>query len=144
MVNGVQQSPMEGTSMLAFLSGQTAQVHPHGFSAGWELNGRKAMRQGDWKIVQANPPWGTGRWELYNVREDREERNNVADRHPDRLKALVTAYETYRHDNGVIDIPGLAERKGYSNGTHYYQDMLDDTPPAMAGATAPKPKAQAR
>lgn len=141
---GREVFPMEGTSMLAFLSGQTAQVHPHGFSAGWELNGRKAMRQGDWKIVQANPPWGTGRWELYNVREDREERNNVADRHPDRLKALVTAYETYRHDNGVIDIPGLAERKGYSNGTHYYEDMLDDAPPAMAGATAPKPKAHAR
>lgn len=116
--------PMQGNSMLAFLSGQAPQVHANGFSEGWELNGRKAMRQGDWKIVYANPPWGKGRWELYNVREDRTETNDVAKTHPDKLKALVALYDTYRRNNGVIDIPGLAERKGYSNGTHYYEDML--------------------
>lgn len=134
---GREVYPMEGNSMVAFLSGQAAQVHPEGFSAGWELNGRKAMRQGDWKIVQANPPWGTGRWELYNMREDREERDNLAARYPERLKALVNAYQTYQRNNGVIDIPGLAERKGYSNGTHYYQDMLDELHPATA-STAPE------
>ncbi len=116
--------PMQGNSMLAFLTGQAPQVHPNRFSSGWELNGRKAMREGDWKIVYANPPWGKGRWELYNVRKDRGERDDVAQQYPDKLRELTNLYERYQRENGVVDIPGLAERKGYSNGTQYYTDML--------------------
>ncbi|MGH8808539.1 MAG: sulfatase-like hydrolase/transferase, partial [Noviherbaspirillum sp.] len=119
--------PMTGESMLSFLSGETKTVHPDGFKEGWELNGRKAMRKGDWKIAYANKPWGSGKWELYNVAKDRSELHDVAKKYPTMLKELVAEYDKYKQDNGVVEFPGLAERKGYSNGTYYYQDILEQT-----------------
>jgi arylsulfatase A-like enzyme len=47
---------------------------------------RAAVRQGDWKLV-----WKTTlpqRVELFNIAEDRSEKNNVADQHPDIVAAL--------------------------------------------------------
>ncbi|KAI3610225.1 Arylsulfatase (plasmid) [Cupriavidus necator H850] len=115
-------APMRGNSMLPFLTGQRAAVHVE-FRMGWELNGRKAMRQGNWKIVQANAPWGKDRWELFDLSKDRAELNDLAASRPDKLKELVAAYEDYRRENGVVEFDGLDKRKGYSNGTSYYQDI---------------------
>lgn len=39
-----------------------------GEAADWELDGRKALRKDDWKIVHANEPWG-GKWELHNYED---------------------------------------------------------------------------
>ena len=86
------------------------------------------MRKGDWKIAYANKPWGKDRWELYHVSVDRSELHDLAERYPAKLKELVADYEKYQAANGVQDIPGFAERPGYSNGTHYYQDELDTNP----------------
>ncbi|GJH08517.1 hypothetical protein CBA19CS11_06785 [Caballeronia novacaledonica] len=45
---------MQGTSMLGFRSGQSSRVHGQ-FVEGWELNGRRAMRKGDWKMKKRIP-----------------------------------------------------------------------------------------
>ena len=116
---------MQGTSMLDFLSGQRKTVHSGQFTEGWELNGRKAMRKGDWKISYANKPWGTGEWQLFHVSVDRSELHDMATRNPAKLKELLADYGKYQTENGVQDIPGLAERPGYSNATHYYDDELE-------------------
>jgi len=119
---GREVAAMQGTSMRALLTGKRATVHPV-FRRGWELNGRRAMRVGDWKIVQANKPWGTGDWELYDLSKDRAERNDLAARHPDKLKELVAEYDRYAKQNGVVDFDGLASRPGYSNSLKYYEDV---------------------
>lgn len=115
--------PLRGRSMLAMLSGQRDAVHPADHVHGWELGGRKALRKGDWKIVYSNKPWGQGEWELYDLRTDRSELRNLAVARPEKLRELVAEYEQYAKEVGVVDIPGLAERKGYSNGTLYFEDM---------------------
>jgi arylsulfatase len=115
--------PMQGSSLLPMLTGQSERVHPKDQVTGWELGGRKALRKGDWKIVYANPPWGSGKWELYNLAEDRTELNDLAARYPRKLKELEAEYLRYAERTGTIDIPGLAERKGYSNGREYYEDI---------------------
>ena len=120
--------PIKGKSMLAWLTGNTPSVHPPDHVQGWELGGRKAVRKGDWKLVYANKPWGSGAWELYDLSKDRSELNNLASSRPDKLKELLAAYEEYTRDNGVVDIPGLAERPGFSNGREYYKDMLHGRP----------------
>lgn len=119
--------PMTGHSMLSFLSGQSKTVHPGEFKSGFELMGRKAFRKGDWKVVYANAPWGTGDWELYNLKNDRAELHNLARKHPAKLKELVAEYDQYAKKNEVADIPGLESRKGYSNGGDYYKDLLEQT-----------------
>ena len=45
-----------------------------------------AMRQGDWKLIYWHP---TQKFELFNIKEDISEEHNLAERHPDRVKAMA-------------------------------------------------------
>ena len=119
---GREVALMQGTSMRPLLTGQSQTVHPV-FRRGWELNGRRAMRVGDWKIVQANKPWGSGAWELYDLSRDRAELTDLAAQQPEKLKELLAEYERYTRENGVVDFEGLAARPGYSNSLKYYEDI---------------------
>lgn len=52
-----------------------------------------ALRQGDWKIIVANPenPRGLEPVELYDLAQDPAERRNLASLHPDRVDAMTLA-----------------------------------------------------
>lgn len=54
-----------------------------------------ALRQGDWKLIEF---FEDGALELYNLRDDLGEANNVAAKFPDRAQAMRTALKTWRHD----------------------------------------------
>ena len=88
-----------------------------------KLGGRKALRKGDWKIVSANQPWGTGDWELFNVAQDRTEGRNLAASNPQKLGEMLVAWRDYVRETGTLEIPNLANRPGYSNGAKYYEDL---------------------
>lgn len=115
--------PVKGRSLLAYLQGKAPSVYSPDDAIGWELGGRKALRKGDWKIVHANAPWGKDRWELYNLAQDRTEQNDLAASNPAKLAELLADWRRYVADNGVLEIPGLASRAGYSNGGRYYDDL---------------------
>lgn len=115
--------PLRGQSMLPYLKGQAKTVRGDNDTVGWELGGRKALRKGDWKIVFSNAPWGTNDWELYNVAEDRSESRNLAAANPQKLGELLVAWRDYVRETGTLEIPGLADRPGYSNGAKYYEDL---------------------
>ncbi len=54
-----------------------------------------AIRQGDWKLIE----WfETGRRELYNLRDDIGESNDLAARHPEKLDELSLAMRKWRLD----------------------------------------------
>jgi len=128
-----QVLPVKGKSLAAYLRGQAASVYGPDDVIGWELGGRKALRKGDWKIVQANAPWGKGRWELYNIAQDRTESRDLAAQRPDKLRELEREWTRYAADNGVIEFDGLADRPGYSNAGLYYKDLaLEARQPARA------------
>ena len=48
----------------------------------------RALRQGDWKIASAKK----GRWELYNVAEDRTELNDLSQKYPERVSAMAAEW----------------------------------------------------
>lgn len=121
--NGNTVVPLDGKSMLAYLKGDATQVHAKDQAMGWELGGRKALRKGDWKIVYANKPWGSGEWELYNIAADRHELHNLAAANPQKLGELLVAWNDYVRRTGTLEIPGLDERPGYSNSHGYYDDL---------------------
>lgn len=54
-----------------------------------------AIRQGDWKLIEF---FEEGALELYNLREDLGEANNLAAKFPDRVKALHAALKAWRKD----------------------------------------------
>src|SRR5690606_9834710 len=50
----------------------------------WEHEGNRAVRDGDWKLVakEGQP------WELYNMKNDRAEMNDLASSHPEKVSEL--------------------------------------------------------
>ncbi len=64
----------------------------------------KAYFAGQWKILWMPQPFGKGEWELFDVKEDPAEMNDLSGKYPDRLKKLVAKWEQYRIDNGVLDV----------------------------------------
>ena len=121
---GHELAPLQGVSLLPFLSGRQASVHER-FDKGWELFGQKAYRQGVWKIVYSVPPYGPGRWQLFNLRRDRAEQHDVSERYPQRLADLKAAYAAYVHRNGVQEVPQLAERISQRYGSSKYYETLE-------------------
>ncbi len=72
----------------------------------WEFHekgGRKALRKGDWKLVQynvLNPEKTTT--ELYNLANDIGEKNNVATEHPEIVKEMLELMKSARTESEVF------------------------------------------
>lgn len=64
----------------------------------WEHEGNRAVRQGRFKLVA-----GYGRdWDLYDMIRDRTEMDNLAARHPDRVRELGALYDRWAERCGVL------------------------------------------
>lgn len=81
-----KEPPYHGRSLAGALAGSSP---PTPRTLWWLHEGNRALRRGDWKIVAAREE----PWELYDLSRDRTETNNLAERHPDRLKELATEWE---------------------------------------------------
>ena len=81
--------PFEGKSLLPVLRGSRRQPHE---TLCWALYGNRAIRQGNWKLV-----WGASdkRWELYDLAADRTETEDLAAKHPERVKQMAAAWERW-------------------------------------------------
>ncbi|ENW03197.1 arylsulfatase [Acinetobacter beijerinckii] len=99
---GRQINTPSGYSWKAVLENKAQNIRPVNFSFADELHGSKYARQGDWKIaLQGNAKLGTGSWELYNLKNDRGETQNLAQNNPEKLQQLVDVYNQYTQKNGV-------------------------------------------
>ena len=94
--------PLRGRAMLGHLRGDTDRVHPANYGIGWEGSGRRAFRQGDWKIRWLWEPYGPDRWELFNVADDPGETNDLAAQYPNQLEDLAAGWENYVAETGVV------------------------------------------
>ncbi|MGD1835647.1 MAG: hypothetical protein ACPKQO_07980 [Nitrososphaeraceae archaeon] len=66
-----------------------------------ELFNNTAVFMSDWKAVK-NTALGDTDWKLFNITKDIGENNNLADKHPEILQELITGYDIYAKENGVI------------------------------------------
>lgn len=95
---GRKVEPVRGVSWTPYLEGKTDRVHSEQEAVGWELFGHRALRQGDWKLVGP----AEGGWQLFNLRTDPGETQDLATEHPARLKQLIAAWEKYAREVGVV------------------------------------------
>ena len=81
------------------------------------LGGRSAgaIRKGDWKLIEF---FDTGELELYNLKDDRGESQNLAEEYPEKSARLLRMLQEWRKVNGVI-IP--------ENCTNYNPEVRDHT-----------------
>jgi arylsulfatase A-like enzyme len=93
---------MRGKSMLPFLKGTAESIHPADFINGWETCGRAAVRRGDWKIVFIPKPKGPEKWQLYNLKSDPGEVDDLAEKLPKTMKELLKLWDDYVLECGVV------------------------------------------
>jgi arylsulfatase len=70
----------------------------------WEHEGNRAIRVGDWKLVAP----ARAAWELYDLAKDRGESNDLAARHPEKVReldALWTGQQTAFRSLALTDPP---------------------------------------
>ena len=107
---GREVAPMRGRSITGLLSGDAQSVYNAEESVGAEMAGGKWLRQGDFKAVFVPPPFGDGKWLLFDLSKDPGETNDLAAKNPQKLAALKAAWDQYAQDVGVVEISGPISR----------------------------------
>ncbi len=111
MFQGREVQSMQGRSVVPILTGERATIREPGDFMGWELFGKQAIRQGDWKILYVPsipsrdvrlPVLKPGQWQLYNLAEDPAEMNDLAGSNPAKLKEMLALWERYTTENNFI------------------------------------------
>jgi arylsulfatase len=95
--NGEPIKPMEGVSLVPSFKGSRVDRKRPIF---WEHEGNRAVRAGDWKLVGKE----TQPWELYDMAKDRSEVDDLAREHPERVRELSAAWDTWAARADVLPI----------------------------------------
>ncbi len=82
--------PPVGKSLLPIFKGDERKPHKEIF---WRFNRANAVRQGDLKVVRAGKVW-----ELYNLRADPTEVNNLAEQMPEKTAELSKMWEDWNEE----------------------------------------------
>ena len=93
---------LDGISVLPTLLGKEQQEHDYLY---WEFHERgfhQAIRQGDWKLVRQG---SAARVELYNLKEDLSETQNLAAQYPDRVARLEKLFRSARTESKQWPVP---------------------------------------
>ncbi|MCH2065090.1 MAG: arylsulfatase [Roseibacillus sp.] len=77
--------PLQGKSLAPIFQGKQREGHPTLYQ---HFGTDRALRQGDWKVVAAKG----GRWELYNMAEDRTELNDLRKKQPERATRMIAEW----------------------------------------------------
>jgi len=101
---GRKVRPMQGRSVLDMVAGKVESPYAGASQVGYELFGLKAFFVGDWKILQMPKPFGTGEWELFDLKQDPAEMVDRSMQYPRKLEEMATLWEQYKIENNVLDI----------------------------------------
>ena len=94
--------PIRGLSWVPWMNSDAARVYSPQRAVGSELLGGRALRKGDWKLVDL----GDRRWRLFNLARDPGEVEDLSDTETDKKAELVEAWEGYAAEVAVV-LPGV-------------------------------------
>ena len=96
---------MTGRSIAQLLIGKSRQVHTDNEPIGYEAAGGAALYRGAYKLVRSVPPYGDGKWRLYDLRADPTESHDLTSSHPELARSMSADYTGYVKKNGVVEVP---------------------------------------
>ena len=100
--DGREIFPQTGKSFASRLNGTGPEIHNETEVFGWELFKRRGVIKGDWKLLWIEAPFGTDEWQLFNLSDDPGETRNVAEKEPEKLAEMISAWDDYATENYVI------------------------------------------
>jgi arylsulfatase A-like enzyme len=106
-LHGKPVLPLEGQSLKPTFIGHPMKGSPR--TLYWEHEGNAAVRHGDMKLVRKDK---TGSWELYDLKADRTEQNNLATQQPELVKSLMTKWDSWAQRALVLPQPESAKAGG--------------------------------
>ena len=125
-VNGIEQSPIQGTSMrYSFESASAPSTHTSQY---FEILGNRAIYENGWiaSCFHGRLPWirlqgfefdgPQERWELYNIEKDFSQAVDLAKVHPEKLKELQALFDKQAFEYGVYPLrdPGSPRHGDFS------------------------------
>jgi arylsulfatase len=86
--------PVEGESLLPSIRNKNDNRNSVLF---WEHEANRAVRSGEWKLVlKASEEYPfDGKWELYNMHDDRTEMNDLTETYPEKVEEMKTMWEDW-------------------------------------------------
>ena len=81
-------------------------IHDNDHVMGFEIAGSGALRRGNWKITFVPAPKGPQRWELFDIKTDPGETNDLAQKYPERLSEMLELWKQYKDEVGVVGVAG--------------------------------------
>lgn len=94
-----------GSSMAGVLAGKSKLVHQMDEPIGYEAAGGAAVYLGDSKLVRSAPPYGDGKWRLYDIARDPAEAKDLSQVEPKLAQQMQADYAAYVQRNGVVEVP---------------------------------------
>lgn len=119
-INGYKQEPIEGTGLLnAIVNAKAPSVHRVQY---YEIAGTRAIFKDGWKAATYHPQGESIEndvWELYNLNEDFNERINLADAHPAKLKELQDVFDQEARKYNVYPLKDFSAARMVEGRTIY-------------------------
>ena len=106
--NGHPVHAIIGKSIKSLLDGKIQVVHPDDEPIAQEMFNNTVVFMGHWKAVKNGPPTSDGKWHLFNITADIGENSDLGSQHPEILAKLVSDYDKFGKDVGVIVPNGQA------------------------------------
>jgi arylsulfatase len=116
MVNGIKQSPIEGTSMEYTFDKANADAPSRRTTQYFEMLGNRAIYSDGW-VAATTPvtqPWvlstapppdvSAYKWELYNIKDDPTQFNDLAAQMPDKVKELQAIFDSEAKKYNVLPL----------------------------------------
>lgn len=115
VVDGIKQSPIEGVSMLYTFDRKNADAPSKRKTQYFEMMGDRAIYHDGWiaSTTVMRPPWDvlgpakdplTFPWELYDLRHDWTQSENVAAKYPAKLKQMQALFDAEARRNQVYPL----------------------------------------
>ncbi|QDV58159.1 arylsulfatase [Rosistilla oblonga] len=107
---------LDGISIAPTLLGKSQEERPYLYREFPSYGGQQTIRVGDFKAVRQNMSKGNLEIELYNIREDIGEQNNIAAEHPELVAQLAQQMEAVRTPSKIfplipLDAPARKAKK---------------------------------
>ena len=107
-VKGEKIVPMQGVSLKPTFSGKAIKREDPIY---WEHEGNRAIRIGKWKLVAKG---SHGAWQLYDLKEDRSELNDLSEKHPQRAKEMADQWEAWAIEAKAKPWPWNRKKSSFS------------------------------